>query len=472
MKSVGESLPRTLLTVLLLLAASAAVARDEPPLPEGLGDKTATKSEEPALPPGLAPAKEKPPSEEVPADRPELPFEVSGFWELRLGTRTQHDTRQKHISLAETRLQLELEKQFDRATLKLTTDFLLDPVQDEYAVDLEKGRGWLDLREAFLAVTPVDFMDVKVGRQVLTWGTGDLLFINDLFPKDWNAFFIGRDMEYLKAPSDAAKVSLFGPVANLDIVYTPAFDADRYIDGTRITYWNGTRQRRSGRSVPVREERPQGWFRDEEIALRLFKNVEGIELAAYAYRGYWKSPGGTNPVTGRAIFPDLSVYGASLRGALFKGIGNLEYGYYDSTEDRHGTRPLIRNSESRILAGYEQEVASDFTAGAQWYVEHMHDHRLYRRALPAGTKRADKDRHVLTLRLTKLLMSQNLKLSLFAYVSPTDVDAFLMPNVHYKVSDNWSVEVGGNLFAGEESHTFFGQFSPNTNVYAAARYSF
>ncbi|MFW6031595.1 MAG: hypothetical protein ACOC9T_03300, partial [Myxococcota bacterium] len=32
-------------------------------------------------------------------------------------------------------------------------------------------------------------------------GTGDLVFLNDLFPKDWRSFLLGRDLDYLKAPS-------------------------------------------------------------------------------------------------------------------------------------------------------------------------------------------------------------------------------------------------------------------------------
>ena len=50
---------------------------------------------------------------------------------------------------------------------------------------------------------------------------GDLLFINDLFPKDWVSFFVGRDDEYLKAPSDSLKASFFNELFNLDFVYTP-----------------------------------------------------------------------------------------------------------------------------------------------------------------------------------------------------------------------------------------------------------
>ncbi len=86
-------------------------------------------------------------------------------------------------------------------------------------MDLDSGDGAFDLREASLVFSPSADTDVKVGRQILTWGTGDLVFINDLFPKDWVSFFIGRDVEYLKAPSDALKVSAFpaGPILTCSI---------------------------------------------------------------------------------------------------------------------------------------------------------------------------------------------------------------------------------------------------------------
>ena len=476
------------LLVLLMGVSSRFILADEPALPPGLTPAPKEKKDEPALPPGLTPSprekKDEPalppglgkPATEKPKEEPKepfrLPFDLSGFWDTRIGTRTQHDRHQKHMSMAETRLQVEIERQLELLTLKVTNDFLLDAVQDDWAIDLEKGRGWIDLREAFVAFTPADFIDVKAGRQVLTWGTGDRVFINDLFPKDWNSFLIGRNMEYLKAPSDALKASVFSPVANLDVVYTPAFDSDRFVDGSRITFYNFAVGARTGRSMRVREERPQHWFHDDEIALRLYKTLKGAELAAYAYRGFWKSPAGTNPVNGKARFPDLDVLGASARGNFFRGIAHTEFGYYRSREDTGGRNPLIRNGEVRALVGYEQEIATDFTAGVQWYLEHMLDYNNYRRALPAGVKRIDEARHVVTLSLTKLMMGQNLRLSLFTFYSPTDNDAFLIPNANYKIDDHWSAELGANLFAGQAAHTFFGQFAPNTSVFAAARYSF
>jgi hypothetical protein len=440
-----------------------------PELPPGLGGGEEKKKDEPALPPGLGEdTPKKPPAKEK---KLELPFDLGGFVEGRLGARTQKD-HQKDATVGELRLQLEFERQWEKATAKLTADFLWDPVYDDHDVELEEGTGFIDLREANLSLTPLDFADVKIGRQILTWGTGDLIFINDLFPKDWNSFFIGRDSEYLKAPSDALKVSLFSEVANLDAVYTPRFDADRFIDGKRISYWNPMVGRRVGREHPVEFRRPDDWFVDDELALRLYRNLAGYELAAYYYRGFWKSPSGMDPVTGKALFQDLDVYGFSARGKLLGGIANVEFGYYRSDEDLDGDDEFVRNGQLRFLFGYTRELARNFTAGVQWYVEHMLDHSTYAAETPPNAPEDDESRHLLTLRLTRLLLKQNLRLSLFTYWSPTDKDAYFRPKAHYKIDDRWSAELGANVFVGEDEHTFFGQFEKNNNVYVALRYSF
>jgi len=391
----------------------------------------------------------------------ELPIEFHGFYEMRGGYRLQNDKYQKDMSIMENRFQADLYSYFDWGDIRVKGDVYGDLVTE---------KGYFDMREANIFTRPTDFMDLKVGRQILTWGTGDLVFLNDLFPKDWQSFFIGRDTEYLKAPSDAAKVSLFGDWANLDIVYTPQFDPDRYIRGERISYWNSNLAKLAGQDAIIHTDKPNEWFRDSEIAARLYKNIKNYELAFYGYRGYWKSPAGQNAAM-QAIFPDLNVYGASVRGTVGKGIGNAEIGYYESADDLSGKNYLINNSEMRYLVGYTQEAGKDFTVGVQYYIEQMLDYSQYKRNLPSGPAR-DRDRHLATLRLTKLLMNQNLRCSLFTYYSPTDKDVYMRPNINYKVNDNLAVEIGGNIFFGDYPHTFFSQFQNNTNVYTGMRYSF
>ena len=378
------------------------------------------------------------------------PLIMTGFVDVRAGVRTQSDPEEQSASLGEIRTQLEFFRDRGDDAYKLVADILIDPVQDQYSVNLERGQGALDLREANYIGSVSDTIDVKLGRQILTWGTGDLLFINDLFPKDWNSFFIGRDTEYLKAPSDALKVSFYDSRVNIDLVYTPRFDADRYIDGERISFYNPALGKITGDSNVVRAKIPNDWFSDDEVALRLHRIIGGYEFAAYAYDGFWKSPGGMDPATGKVVFPRLRVFGASVRGYFAGGVAYAELGGYQSRDDSDGDNPLVRNGEYRALIGYERELAHELTGGIQYYLEHMKDYSDYKAALPVGIPRADENRHVVTLRLTQFFMNQNLELSFFIYHSPSDDDGYVRPKAKYKLDDSWLLEVGANIFYGDE----------------------
>lgn len=464
----------------ILSAAASAHAEDPPSLPAGLGQNRPDADDVPSLPAGLS--EDETPRLPGGLDAPgsmgrdpvarqsqEPPVNIIGFGEVRGGVRLWDDRYEKRESLGEGRLQLEIDRSWTMGGLKVTADFIYDPVLDRHRISLNDGEGWLDLREAFVFFTPLDFSDVKAGRQIMTWGTGDLLFINDLFPKDWNSFLIGRDVEYLKSPSDALRVTLFSDYVDIDLYYTPECDPDRYIDGRRISYWNSMEGRRAGRDRVLRPEPRSKWFAEDETGGRLFKNVRGYELAAYWYSGFWKSPAGTDRYTHKPVFPALNVYGASIRGKVLAGIGNLEFGYYDSRDDCGGDSPFVRNSEVRLLIGYDEEVKKDFIVGLQYYLERMQHYNSYRRSLPRSMRTQDLNRHVLTLRLTRLLLKQNLTASLFMYWSPSDSDTYVRPAIQYKISDTLTVETGANVFAGRHDYTFFNQFEKNSNIYLSVR---
>lgn len=449
-----------------------------PSLPSGLQDEQKEQPESPDLPPGLLEKKipEKP-QKEKPEKKWRLPPGFKGFWEVRGGLRVKNDPVQDRVSLAETRLQLGYDKSIapyiPRGLFGITLDLIYDAIADDLEdIDLEEGGGFLDLRNLWFSFTPLDFLDIKAGRQILTWGTGNLIFLNDLFPKDYPSFFLGRDPEYLKAPSDAVKAAFYSRFANLDIVYTPRFDADRFIDGSRLSFFDPALGRFRGEDNPFRVDHTDDWFEDDEIALRLYRNILNYELALYGYHGFWKSPAGINPLSGRRIFPRLTAVGASTRGPIGPGIGNAEVSWYISEEDKNGDDPFINNSEFRFLAGYELEIAADLTIGVQYYLERMLDYGDYRDNLPRDLPAGDRNRQWITIDLTQELMAQNqLVLSLFVFYSLSGQDAYLRPKMTYDLTDNWKIQVGGNIFLGDRE-TFFGKFEENSNVYSAVRYSF
>jgi len=393
-------------------------------------------------------------------------IDMSGFTETRVAVRLQGDQFQKPFSLAETRFQFEAERELGAATLNLTADVYFDAVSDQHEFGFDGDAHIFDLRQATIEFSPLDFMDVKLGRQVLTWGTGDLLFINDLFPKDWRAFLLGRDDEYLKAPTQAMKASFYFDRLSLDVVYVPEFVTDRFVNGSRISYFDPKTGDLNGRPDVVTTIKPEGWLEKDELSLRLFGTFASVEVAAYYYDGYWKSPGGSDISLGVGTFPRLKVYGSSVRSAIWGGIGSAEIGYYDG-QDRSSMAPFNRNDEVRFLAGYERDLGGDLTIAFQYNFER----KLRSSALSTGASE-QRTHHVITQRITKQLWQQTFTFSLFNFYSPSGNDGHLRLKLSYKINDAVKLESGFNFFYGRTDETFFGQFQKASNVSAAMKVSF
>ncbi len=403
-------------------------------------------------------------------DEGALPVEIHGFAEAAVGGRVVEDhTTPDDLLLNEARFRLDLAHYGDRADAMFKGDFLADGITRDTSIDI---------RLALVAVRVSRWLDVRAGRQVLTWGTGDLLFLNDLFPKDWQSFFIGRDDEYLKAPSNSFKLSFYSGV-NLDFVWTPTFTPDRYITGERLSFFNPlTGQIESATTLggEIDPTLPNETWKNGEFSGRLFKTVSGWELAAYGYGGFWKRPLGLDvdtTATGSPtlVFPRLAVIGASVRGNVLGGVGNVEGAYYDSYDDRDGTDPFVPNSDVRGLAGYEREWWAKFTLGLQYYFEWTMEYEELINKSPIPQYEQEEVRHLLTARLTQRLSQDLWTLSLFTYWSPNEKDGYARPVISHKWSDAVTVTVGGNLMWGQD-HTFFGQLENNNNVYLRLRYSF
>jgi len=396
---------------------------------------------------------------------PAYSLSVHGFLEGAAGVRlAENPSQSKDFTMGEGRLQIELSQDGPLdSRLYLKGDLDVDGVGE---------RGDADLREFYLDHSPLSFLDLRLGRQIVTWGTGDLIFVNDLFPKDFNSFFIGRNLEYLKVGSDAAKLSIYPGHFSLDLVAMPRFTPSEVPDGERLSFFNPFASRLSASGERLSARKPAFTLGNTEFAARLYRNFGSYEAALYGFRGFFKEPVGMDPVQGALFYPKLSTFGSSLRGPFLGGIGSLEFGYYDSREDGAGTNPLIENSSMKYLFGYERELRTDFTVRAQYFLEQMLDYDGYRANLPTGAPEKSELRHLLFLRVTQFLRYQTLQLSFVGFYSPSDEDGMVNPEVSYKISDRWSVTSGVNLFFGKKDATQFGQLTRDDNLYLRLRAGF
>jgi hypothetical protein len=260
----------------------------------------------------------------------------------------------------------------------------------------------IDIRQAVITMRVSEWLDLRAGRQVLTWGTGDFVFLNDLFPKDFVSFFVGRDDEFLKAPSNSVKFSFYTGPANLDLVWTPVFEPDRFITGERLSFFDPSARAIVSATTmggPLESALPARTLRNGELAGRAHRTVGGYELSLYGYAGFTKQPEAFDSALDMSTHSRLYVYGASGRGNVAGGIGNVEGAYYDSADDA-GSDPDVPNSQIRGLVGYEHELLADLTLGLQYYVEWTLDYDALIAGSPTPSP-ADGDLVAVRLRISQ-----------------------------------------------------------------------
>lgn len=387
--------------------------------------------------------------------------EMHGFL---LGTYTGRNTGQRPNSehpsdflLAEERFQLEASAAIEdsiEASARVKVDLFHDAVSNTFDIDL---------RQAHLDYATGNF-DFRLGRQILTWGTGDLLFINDAFAKDWASFFSGKPLQYLKVGSDGLSFRYWSNLFNAEAAIL-FFQPDLLPSPSHFFLFDPYP------TVTARkEELPAKRYGDLETSLRLFRNIRGWDLALYLSRGFWKQPSiivddPDNPANLTFIYPRMTIYGFSAQGAIASGLGSVEIGYYDTHQlPKNSTVPSDR---FKFLLGYQTQLSADLNMGIQYLSEIQ---KKSSSSLHLAARKRYRD--TLTLRWDRFLQHQTKKVSLFLFYSFTDQDLLFQPETVSHLSDNLTLTFGANIFEGKDETTLFGQHDRNDNLYASFQIDF
>lgn len=341
----------------------------------------------------------------------------------------------------------------------------IDGVFDNVA---EAGPTSLDVRELW-GEWRGERLEVRAGRQMMTWGVADRLFISDIWPKDWAAFYAGLPLEYMKLPSDALKLTHFVGSVDLELVLVPKAQVDVVPGADRwIVY------------LPPNlagERKPRARLADSEAALRVHIPLRSWDLNLYAARSHWHQPDKGMDANGFIVYPRLNVFAGTFQGQVMGGVLSLEAGVYQSSEDKGGVNPLVANSQQRFLIGYEHELWPDATLAVQIYDERMMAYGNYLPAAQAafaaglGPKPLPRNRVMATANLRVLMLNQTLTGTLFA-MGARQGGKMLNPELSYAVNDMLTVTAGGHVFWGGPDSWMLGMMKHDDNAYLWARWSF
>src|SRR4030066_711723 len=166
----------------------------------------------------------------------------------------------------EQRLRGEITGSAESAAFTLRADLVHDSVSDEDKIDIREG--YIDYR--------TDNYDLRAGRQIITWGAGDLLFINDTYPKNYSALFSGQPLEYLKVGSDAIKLSIYSDKISADLVVIPFFEPYQLPASKRFFLYSPM--------TITGIETPREEIENSEIAVRVYRQLGRFDTSIYLYR--------------------------------------------------------------------------------------------------------------------------------------------------------------------------------------------
>ncbi|MDQ6961068.1 MAG: hypothetical protein Q9M28_00860 [Mariprofundaceae bacterium] len=358
--------------------------------------------------------------------------------------------------VAQQQLHLEIMAATDTTNLIAKIELINDSIDGTQRIDIRELYG------EYLG----ESVEFRLGRQILTWGVADRLFINDVFSKDWTAFFAGQPLEYMKTASDMAKISYFSNDWDIELVLQPTMQYDQTPASNRYVVF--------GSNMPV--QKPANRLGNGEVATRLHTAIGTTDVALYGFKGFWHQPD-KGMQAGNIIFPRLNNVGLTIQDSIWGGVLSFETGYYQSADDKDGKDPFIANSQYRYLVSYERDVMTDVTVALQAYGELMHNHQDYLKAAQAafnagfGPKPQSKHRKIGTLNIRALWMNQTLTTSLFAMAVATG-GRMVNPDVNYTINDNFSINAGGHIFWGGSDSWMLGMMKNNDNLYVNSKWSF
>ncbi len=334
----------------------------------------------------------------------------------------------------------------------------------------------VEVREASIFLPLSTSVELTAGRQVLSWGPAQYEFVNDHFSKDYRSFFLGRDLEFLKAPADAVRLKWFNDIADVDLVLTPEFEPNRTPRGQAIPVYHpgqgelvsAEEAKQLGTTTGLPENSPD----KGEAHLRVHRMFGRWETALYGYRGFTGNPRGWNPGDTESFYPELVSYGFSLRGPLYGSVFWLEGSFENIREPRAGEVSTLPPNQYKLLTGFRFRNGPNvsYMAQASWF--RQEDAAGLRSLMPDDHPYNDRNRYRLQVSTKREYMADRLTLRGRFFSGLSEDDWWLRLRGDYEWSDSVTLYAGSFFFGAEHPASRFGATEESNHIYTRIRYSF
>lgn len=348
--------------------------------------------------------------------------------------------------------------------------FKVNPFLYHYSDDeLELG-----FRQAYMDLY-FDSFDIRIGKQQIVWGKGDGVFITDIVsPKDMREFLLPEFSE-IRVGVTSLKFNYYSGNSTFELVWIPVFTPTQMPDENSI--WTIKPNYPLPYSIDYSNSDVKNKLSNSEIFTKYSLLSSEIDFEIMA--GYFWDDDPTfhsekilNPANGivdSVILKPEHHRLATLGGSFSTTIGPVvlrgEGAYYNGKHFQSTNPKYSDGTEEKdyihYLLGIDYSIG-DLKLSTQFIQQAILDYNDY--------LLNDEFENTMTFLASMDFLRETLNVELFSYIGLNNGDALVRPKVTYDFIDGFQIQLGANLFFGDEGQ--FGRFDKNDMIYTKIKYSF
>lgn len=382
------------------------------------------------------------------------PFQFNGFVDTYHAVQTEwpHD-----LTSSRTRLRMEMRVDYENAYLFASLNGIHNSILDD--------RTGVQLQEAYFDYQN-DFVEIKAGRQIVVWGVADGLRVTDLIsPVDYTEF-MSSDYDDLRMAVDGVRLRYPGERVNAEVVYVPA---PRYFQMPmdKENPWRPNLPENASLDFP---DGPDPRFKNGDFGTRLQFFLSNLDFSIAALHTHNQSPvsvAGYDPVKDsiviRGVHETLTMFGGDVSMPLGEFVIRAEVAeYLDEALGYKNGMDYARKNTFNALGGIDWYAGDNWTFMVQYLHKYIADY--------SDNLSAEKNSSQVTFRISKELLNNTLKLSLFGMFDIDNLGYYGRASGDYSVTDQVMISLGYDHFGGKRGQ--LAGYDKNREVWAKAKYYF
>ncbi|MCB8964767.1 MAG: hypothetical protein H6536_06995 [Bacteroidales bacterium] len=326
------------------------------------------------------------------------------------------------------------------------------------------------LREAFFRYNS-DQWDLKVGRQIVTWGVADGLRITDLVsPMDYSEF-LAQDYDDIRIPENGVRVKYLHSSFNLEGVFIPIPEFFQ-LPVDDVNPWSVMR------SVPMpytlnMDGVPEKKLSNSEFGGRLLVFLSGVDFSISMLRSWNKIPVinktmsvNMDSVYMQAHYGRMDMLGADLSVPVGEFVMRAEGAVY-LDELQAMVMPVALNA-TLAKNSFNGLLGIDWYPGNDWTIMLQYSHKYIQNY--DERIQAKQNAGLGTLNISKKLLQTTLALSSFTYYDVTYNGFYNRTSADYALTDQIHLMGGYDWFSGDKGS--FAMYKNNSEYWVKAKFSF